>query len=104
MTSELVETILVQAILWLGIASLALGLFVMYYATAEARYKGIVLLLLGVLCLSVSLFLQLPSGVVFDFDTGLQDVDVLSANVAVVGGLIGVGLGIGLFIALVWKR
>jgi hypothetical protein len=99
-----VETLLVQALLWLGIASLALGLFVMYYATAEARYKGIGLLLLGVLCFSISLFLQLPSGLVFDFDTGLQDVDVLSANVAVIGAFVGICLGIGSFLLLIWRK
>lgn len=100
---EILETMLVQAILWLGLASIGLAAFTLYYATGRAKGYGGLLLAIGIAAIAFTLLTQLPtSGPVLD--VGLQDVGVFGSGMAVAGAIIGGVIGVAVFVVLVWKR
>ena len=103
MWTELGKTMLVQAILWLGLASLGLAAFTLYYATGRAKGYGGVLLAIGIAAVAFTLLTQLPaSGPVVD--VGLQGGEVFGSGMAVAGAVLGGVAGVAVFVALVWKR
>jgi len=103
MWTEIGKTMLVQAVLWLGLASLGLAAFTLYYATGRAKGYGGVLLAVAMVAILFTLLTQLPaSGPVVD--VGMDDVEVFGSGLAVAGAIIGGVLGVAVFMVLVWKK
>ena len=101
--TEIFCILLTQAILWFGGTGILLGLFIINYATGKVKLFGVGLLFSGILCIGFILLTQLPAKVPI-IDIGIHNVPVLEYTLATFGMILGVVIGLMLFLLLLMRK
>jgi hypothetical protein len=100
---DVICILLVQAILWSGATDIALGLFTINYAKGWVKWFGVGQAVLGLLSILFIQATQLPGDDPI-INIGIQHVGVLEYTLASLGMIIGILIGIFLFLLLLMRK
>ena len=101
--TEIVAIVVTQAIIWFGGTAIVLGLFIINYAKGKVKWYGVGQALIGVLCICFVLLTQLPAQDPI-INIGVQCVKVIEYTLASMGMILGIVIGVFLFLLLLMRK